>query len=181
MANSHDYIIENGTGLAVRTDLNNVLANIQSSNSGNSTPTTTTAGKIWADTSTAGKITLKMRDINNTSWVDLMTLNSSSVETINATTVNADNLLGQGQTWQDVKSSRVDGTIYTNTTGRPIAMFVTGNDTADLLLYVDGVVAGRSYDNIGGNMAYLFCIIPNGSTYKITSGGTDTAEWSELR
>ena len=49
----HDYNIANASFPTVRTDLNNVLSAINSSNSGSSRPSSAVAGTIWLDTSGA--------------------------------------------------------------------------------------------------------------------------------
>ena len=49
----HDYTIDNQSFPAFRTDLNNVLGAINSSNSGTSRPSSAVAGTIWLDTSGA--------------------------------------------------------------------------------------------------------------------------------
>ncbi len=49
-----DYNVSNDSGANVRTDLNNHLAAIVQHNSGASTPATTFAHQIWADTSPSG-------------------------------------------------------------------------------------------------------------------------------
>jgi hypothetical protein len=49
----HDYDIANQSFPAFRTDLNNVLGSINSSNSGTSRPSSAVAGTIWLDTSGA--------------------------------------------------------------------------------------------------------------------------------
>ena len=67
----HDYVIANGTGAAVRSDLNNGLAAIVSQNSGTTEPTTTYAYMRWADT-TAG--VMKMRNGANNAWITLYQL-----------------------------------------------------------------------------------------------------------
>jgi hypothetical protein len=67
----HDYVIANGTGAAVRSDLNNALAAIVSQNSGATEPTTTYAYMRWADT-TAG--VMKMRNGANNAWITLYQL-----------------------------------------------------------------------------------------------------------
>jgi hypothetical protein len=67
----HDYVIANGTGAAVRSDLNNGLAAIVSQNSGSSAPATTYAYMTWADT-TAG--VMKMRNGANNAWITLYQL-----------------------------------------------------------------------------------------------------------
>lgn len=67
----HDYVIANGTGAAVRSDLNNALAAIVSQNSGTTAPATTYAYQWWADT-TAGL--LKLRNAANNGWITLFQL-----------------------------------------------------------------------------------------------------------
>ena len=67
----HDYVIANGTGAAVRSDLNNALAAIVSNNSGASEPTTTYAYMWWPDTTTG---LLKLRNAANNAWVTLFQL-----------------------------------------------------------------------------------------------------------
>jgi len=49
----HDYNIANASFPTVRTDINNVLSAINSSNSGTSRPSSAVAGTIWLDTSGA--------------------------------------------------------------------------------------------------------------------------------
>ena len=59
----HDYNIANASFPTVRTDINNVLSAINSSNSGSSTPSGAVAGTIWLDTSGAATAqVLKMYD-----------------------------------------------------------------------------------------------------------------------
>ena len=59
----HDYDIANQSFPAFRTDLNNVLSAINSSNSGSSRPSSAVAGTIWLDTSGAATAQLlKMYD-----------------------------------------------------------------------------------------------------------------------
>ena len=58
----HDYIISNATFPAVRTDLNNALSAIQTTNSGTSRPTGAVAGQLWLDTTSATTPTLKYYD-----------------------------------------------------------------------------------------------------------------------
>jgi hypothetical protein len=67
----HDYVIANGTGAAVRSDLNNALAAIVSQNSGATTPSTTYAYQWWADTTTGF---LKLRNSANSAWITLFQL-----------------------------------------------------------------------------------------------------------
>lgn len=91
--------------------------------------------------------------------------------------------VGVGQTWLDVLSSRVAGTTYTNSTGKPIAVNVaTGNATSqNLSITVDGIVTSK-YDgsSVAGNGAFVTAIVPNGSTYSVTTTNTIII-WTELR
>lgn len=67
----HDYVIANGTGAAVRSDINDALAAIVSQNSGATAPSPTYAYQFWADTTTG---TLKLRNAANNAWIQLMQL-----------------------------------------------------------------------------------------------------------
>lgn len=71
----HDYNLANQQGAAFRTDLNNALGAIGSSNSGPLAPTTTFPGMMWFDT-TANLI--KVRDEANTSWITVAALAGTS-------------------------------------------------------------------------------------------------------
>ena len=68
---THDYVIANGTGAAVRSDLNDALAAIVSNNSNTTAPATTYAYQWWADTTTG---LLKIRNAANSDWVTIGTL-----------------------------------------------------------------------------------------------------------
>jgi len=68
---THDYVIANGTGAAVRSDLNGALAAIVSQNSSATEPSPTYAYQRWADT-TAG--VMKMRNGANSAWITLYQL-----------------------------------------------------------------------------------------------------------
>tara|TARA_Y100001937_G_scaffold17141_1_gene23665 strand:- start:104 stop:1585 length:1482 start_codon:yes stop_codon:yes gene_type:complete len=71
---THDYNIANGTGAAVRADINNVLLAIQSTNANSSPPSTTVAFQLWADTSSG---TLKIRNAANSAFIELMQLDGT--------------------------------------------------------------------------------------------------------
>jgi hypothetical protein len=86
-------------------------------------------------------------------------------------------VLGANQTWQNVTASRAPTTIYTNTTGKPIQLYITG-DLNDTVITIGGVaMAGRDYT--GGS--FICVIVPNGDTYSLTAGGSADRKWFELR
>jgi len=61
----HDYVIDNGSGSTVRSDLNSALGAIQTLNSGATAPGTIVANMLWFDTTTGF---LKKRNNANTAW-----------------------------------------------------------------------------------------------------------------
>tara|TARA_A100001391_G_scaffold199589_1_gene182820 strand:+ start:543 stop:2192 length:1650 start_codon:yes stop_codon:yes gene_type:complete len=71
---THDYVLDNASGAAFRTDLNNALAAIVSNNSNNSSPSTTYAYQWWADTSNN---VLKIRNSANNDWIELLQLDGT--------------------------------------------------------------------------------------------------------
>jgi hypothetical protein len=69
-----DYVVANGTGAAVRSDLNGQLAAIVSNNSGATEPATMYAYQWWADTTTG---LLKLRNSANSAWISLRELDGT--------------------------------------------------------------------------------------------------------
>ena len=64
----HDFNIANQGFPAFRSDLNDALLAIRSTNSGATAPTPTVAGMLWYDTATS---ILKRRNTANTAWIDV--------------------------------------------------------------------------------------------------------------
>ena len=81
--------------------------------------------------------------------------------------------IGDGQAWQNVTASRVSGTVYTNTTGRPIFVQVSFT-TGGVYVVVDSV-------NLTVSAYHAAFVVPAGSTYKITYGSPTNLTWVELR
>lgn len=70
MAQTTDYEIANSSGLVFRGRVNEVLAAVQSSNSGATAPTDTAAGMLWFDTSVTPAI-LRRRNAADSAWIDV--------------------------------------------------------------------------------------------------------------
>ena len=91
--------------------------------------------------------------------------------------------IGEGQTWTDVKDSRAYGVTYTNSTGKPIEVFVTNSGGSQLLkATVGSVVLGQqssTYNTSTPRQCFSF-VVPNGATYKVDCPGT-LEYWTELR
>lgn len=67
----HDQNIANGSGSAVRADINDALSALFSNSSGASEPTTTTAYMLWADTTNN---VMKLRNAADSGWIELFTI-----------------------------------------------------------------------------------------------------------
>lgn len=99
-----------------------------------------------------------------------------------ATTAYVQNMsLGLGQTWTDVTSSRAAGTTYTNSTGKPIFIYVTVQNVLNTSwsFKVNGTKVGdvNGYGtNSGGTL-----IVPPGATYVADLGSLALISWFELR
>ena len=94
-------------------------------------------------------------------------------------------LLGVGQTWQNVVSSRAVGTTYTNSTGKPIGVAIsyTCNQASTVQgLTINGVSIFAAGSEVGNGSGF-FLIVPDGNTYSfLTNGGTiSIVTWNELR
>jgi len=129
----HDFNIANATFPATRTDINNALSAINSTQSGTSTPSGAVAGTIWLDTTSATTPTLKYYDgtdnislatidhVGNTvNWLDstvsitgLSTTATATVLTLsdsaNTTTVN---LIIDNQKEIRFRETTANGTNY---------------------------------------------------------------------
>ena len=71
----HDYVIANQTFPATRTDINNALGAVVSTNAGATAPSTTYAHQLWYDT-TANK--LKQRNADNDALIDLFDVDQTA-------------------------------------------------------------------------------------------------------
>lgn len=96
--------------------------------------------------------------------------------------VNLGQVIGVGQTWQDVTGSRSYGVTYTNNTGKPIMFSIpTGSGVGIVELFVDSMRVGFSMVT-SGILATCSAIVPNGSTYRATViSGNPAVVWTELR
>ena len=78
----HDYDIANQSFPSFRTDLNNVLGAINSSNSGTSRPSSAVQGTIWIDTTNSGSNSLSLKFYDGAQDIEMATIDTSS-NTIN--------------------------------------------------------------------------------------------------
>ena len=171
----HDYDIANQGFPAFRSDLNNVLEAINTSNSGTSRPSSAVAGTVWLDTTSATTPTLKFYDgaddislatldytANTVNWLD----SSVVSDLVNDTTpqlggqldVNG-NAIGDGTLellkFVETGSAVNELTITNNSTTNAPILSSTGDDTnIDLAITPKGsgnvVLDGIKFPNADG-------------------------------
>jgi hypothetical protein len=96
--------------------------------------------------------------------------------------------IGINQTWQDMTSQRQMNVIYTNTTNRPIQVYInttapSAGTYATAFLEVDGVtISGNNNASSGiyASATSVSAIVPPNSRYKATVGSINV-KWLELR
>ncbi len=75
MAQSADFVVDDGTGASLLSQLNTMLPALASSNSGGSAPAGPVPFQLWGDT---GAATLRMRNNAGAAWVDVVTSDYAS-------------------------------------------------------------------------------------------------------
>jgi hypothetical protein len=129
----HDYNIANQGFPAFRSDLNNALSAIQTTNSGTSRPSGAVAGQLWLDTTSATTPTLKYFD--GTDDISLATIDHT------ANTVN----------WLDSTVS-ITG-LTTTATGTVLTLSDTATtSTVNLIIDNDKEIRFREATANGTNM-----------------------------
>jgi hypothetical protein len=130
-----------------------------------------------------GKAICSRRVIPNTGLALTGVAGSSSIDTVSLPTLNL--TLGYNQTWQNMTAQRALNVTYTNTTGRPIMIYINmivGG--LGIFLYINNLNFGDTFTSANtwiGGVAYL--IIPDLSTYRVfnNDSGNILQYWYELR
>ena len=187
---------DNSTKLATTAFVTTKLSTLGTMSTQNATAVAITGGTITGITDLdvadggTGASTLSANAVllgNGTSALQTVAPSTSgNVLTSNGTTWTSaapTSGIGVGQTWQNV--SRALGTVYTNSTGKPIFVQVMmGNtvNTTNSYLTVGGVIVSRfSQDDNYTQSSTLSAIVPNNTSYSVTTGGAGLVSWVELR
>lgn len=104
----------------------------------------------------------------------------SAIQGVGGQALAAMSSVGYGQVWQS--PSRVLGTTYYNTTGKPICVNIKlgGSSASYPILTVSGAAGAQIYTNAGIDQT-MFCIIPPGASYVLTAAASILNVWYELR
>lgn len=94
--------------------------------------------------------------------------------------------LGDGQTAGAnlYSGSRVYGTTYTNSTGKPIYVYISTSNYAGVTFTITVAGQAQTVANTGvASSCWMSFVVPNGATYVVSaSGGTPTFNyWYECR
>ena len=142
-----------------------------------------TVGGIRLATFTGGLVPAAQLPAATTSTQGAVILNNTLTSTSTAQALTAaqgkvlnDQSFGVGQTWTALTGSRVIGTTYTNSTGKPIQVCMSV-DINNAHFFINGVdMYIPDYDGYGNH----YFIVPNGQTYRLEGAGGINS-WSELR
>lgn len=168
-----DYVVSNGTGAAVRSDINGQLAAIVTNNSGATEPTTMYAYQWWADT-TSGL--LKIRNAANSAWITVGTLASANLGLLSSSTA--------ASTYLALTGGTVTGALEIGSAGSLVFEGSTadGNETT---LAVTDPTADRTITlpNATGTVGLLelaqsFSAAQRGAISALTDGTTITADFA---
>ena len=136
-----------------------------------------------------------------TTTIDAVSTTEAITATLPAksgTVAMTNDVIGVNQTWQDAKNNDVDGqglrvygVTYTNNTGKPIYVSVSGlNKTVPGGLTQEFIIDGVSVNTNGSANNGLASdnyaigqtmVVPDGSTYQVVAPSLTLFTWKELR
>ena len=153
-----------------------------------------TVGGTMLATVTGGLVPAAQLPAATTSTQGIVKLNNTLTSTSTTQALTAaqgkvlnDQAFGIYQYWLNVSGVRYKDVMYTNTTGKPIFVVVSGNPSnlsETLILTIDGTVVWDQ--NIDGENSttnvVVSGVVPPNSTYAVTTNGDNTtiARWMEL-
>ena len=153
----HDYVIDNQSSSAARTDLNNLFQAIVSQNGGATAPSTTYANMIWYD---SANDLLKMRNEANSGWITLGTIDQSN-------SVFNPNFLPATQAEAEAGSNNVKGMTPLRA-AQAIAALAPSNATTRFggtVVTAKSRASGTVYQNTTGGWLFVaFASVNNGTS-----------------
>ncbi len=173
MSPQADYVVSNGTGAAVRSDINGQLAAIVTNNSGAVEPTTTYAFQWWADTTTG---LLKIRNAANSAFVTVGTLASANLGLLTTTSAASTYLaLAGGTITGALEISSAGSLVFEGSTadGNETTLAVTDPTTDRTITLPD---ATGTVPLLG--LAQSYTAAQRGAITALTSASTVTPDFS---
>ena len=141
---THDYSIANGTGSAVRSDLNNALAAIASNNSNATDPSTTFAYQFYADT---GDNTLYIRNAANNAYIAVSAVGGIGAANLGLAPIASPTFTGTADFNSNTALKISDGTTAQRPGSPAVGMFRYNTTTNEF----EGYTGSRpAWGSIGG-------------------------------
>ena len=91
---------------------------------------------------------------------------------------------GYGQSLQNVTGSRAANVTYTNSTGRPISIYISGYTTVangSFAIYVGSALASLLFHPYSGGALGANAVVPAGATYLLQIDNFSITAWLEYR
>ena len=209
----NDLVIANQSAPDFRSDLNDALQALASLNSGSTAPSTTYANMLWYDTgnntlkmrSEADDAWIDIGTLNQSTnefeAANLTELTETQAEDDTSTVfglVSGERLkqafdqafgeeeqqIGVGQTPQDMTASRsFGGTVYQNTTGKPIWVAAHSGSRNSNILEVssDNSTWLSAGSGDGGARITRYTLVPHSWYYRYGAISSNDAFWVEIR
>ena len=170
---THDYDIANGSGSAVRQDLNNVLDAIVSNNSSSTEPATTFAFQWWVDTNNT---LLKIRNAANSGWVTVGDYSATNFGLLTTSSASSTYMPLAGGTFSgNVTLGTASSLIFEGSTADANETTISITDpTADRTITVPD--ASGTIGLLG--LAQTFTAAQRGSITTLTDGATITPDFA---
>jgi hypothetical protein len=152
-----------------------------------------TSGDIHIGLYAAGTSATSIRHVRGTSGISVVESDGSTLASVSGAAAGSSSqltqfsqVMGIGQTWQDVTGSRAfNGTNYTNTTGKAIEVSIGADyfsSSGYILVVVDGVVVSSQAVAAITYPVRVHAVVGNGSTYNFQyAGGLSGPHWYEYR
>ncbi|OAS93027.1 phage tail protein [Achromobacter xylosoxidans] len=94
-------------------------------------------------------------------------------------------VFGVGQSMQNVAPNRAIGVTYTNSTGRPIVVYVSGDTNTsaggNIGITIGGLFITRSIWASQGIALAVSAVVPPGIPYVVNASGISLSQWQEYR
>jgi hypothetical protein len=169
------------------------IRNTQTSYSTAAFQAQSTSGDVHISLHAYGATATSIKHTRGTSGLSVVETDGFTLATVNGAAAGSSSqltqfsqVMGIGQTWQDVSGSRAfNGTNYTNTTGKAIEVSV-GADYFSVsgyaMLYVDGVLVSSQAVSTITYPVRVHAVVGNGSTYNYQiTGALIGYHWYEYR
>ena len=176
---THDYVIANGTGAAVRADINNALAAVVSNNSNGSDPSPTFAYQWYVDT---GDNTLYLRNAANNAWVAVSAVGAIGSANLGLAPAASPTITGTADFDSNTAIKVCDGTTAQRPGSPAVGMFRYNTTTNAFEGYSGsspawGEIGGSGGGATGGGTEKIFWENEKemNSSYEISGSGANNA------